>query len=341
MATSPSQNPAPIAEPTSGVSTHVKARHLEAMGRVESRLLELTDNEIGIVRDLARHVTISRGKKLRPAFVLIGSQLFGAPYTPVTIDVACATELIHAATLLHDDVVDNSSTRRGKISANYKWGNTFAVLVGDNLLATAFSALAQAKSFPLLETFFAAAKELGEGVILELAQKENWKLSEDEYLNIIQKKTAIFFAACAKAGGILAEATDEEVQALSDFAFNFGMAFQLTDDLLDLVSTQAAAGKPVGLDLLEGRVTLPLIRFLGTEGTLDELMAVRAATNGDHEAAVHTLSARLEELGHLDYARAKAQGYIQRAEAALTILPEGDSKEYLIYLTEKLINRQA
>lgn len=313
---------------------------LEALGKVEARLLELTDNEIGIVRDLARHVTVSRGKKLRPAFVLLGNRIYSGAETPVTVDVACATELIHAATLLHDDVVDNSSTRRGKISANYKWGNTFAVLVGDNLLATAFSALAQARSLEMLELFFSAAKELGEGVILELAQKENWRLTEEEYLTIIRKKTAIFFAACARAGGLLADAPPEGLQALHDFAFNFGMAFQITDDLLDLQSSQAAAGKPIGQDLLEGRVTLPLIRFLQDGGMLEELLAVRAA-NGDHELLVHALSARLETLGHLEYVRGLAEHFLSGAEAALLILPNGPAKDYLHSLTAKLVNRQS
>lgn len=314
------------------------ASPLEAMGRVEARLLELTDNEIGIVRDLARHVTVSRGKKLRPAFVLLGSQMYVPEISQVAIDVACATELIHAATLLHDDVVDNSSTRRGKISANYKWGNTFAVLVGDNLLATAFSALARAKDLELLESFFTAAKELGEGVILELAQKENWRLSEAEYLTIIEKKTAIFFAACSRAGGKLADAPPEQLDALYDFAFNFGMAFQITDDLLDLQSSQAVAGKPIGQDLVEGRVTLPLIRFLHSGGTLEELLAIRTA-NGEHESLVHGLSSRLESLGHLGYARDLASGYLTKAGAALAILPDCPAKDYLAGLMSKLVNR--
>lgn len=312
---------------------------LDAMGRVEARLLELTDNEIGIVRDLARHVTVSRGKKLRPAFVLLGCQMYRPDIDAVAIDVACATELIHAATLLHDDVVDNSSTRRGKISANYKWGNTFAVLVGDNLLATAFTALAQARDLELLELFFSAAKELGEGVILELAQKENWRLTEAEYLNIIRKKTAIFFAACSRAGGMLAGVDERQLEALHDFAFNFGMAFQITDDLLDLQSSQAAAGKPIGQDLVEGRVTLPLIRFLQDGGKLEELLAIRTA-NGEHEALVHGLSARLEDLGHLAYARQLAQESLDRAGEALAVLPACPAQDYLAGLMAKLVNRE-
>lgn len=325
---------------TEGRPVGQAAGPLEAMGRVEARLLELTDNEIGIVRDLARHVTISRGKKLRPAFVLLGRQMYLPDVDGVAIDVACATELIHAATLLHDDVVDNSSTRRGKISANYKWGNTFAVLVGDNLLATAFSALARARDLELLELFFSSAKELGEGVILELAQKENWRLTEEEYLTIIRKKTAIFFAACSRAGGMLAGADAVQQQALYDFAFNFGMAFQITDDLLDLQSSQAAAGKPIGQDLLEGRVTLPLIRFLGDGGRLEELLAIRTA-NGEHEALVHGMSARLEDLGHLAYARDLAGTYLDRAGSSLAVLPGCPASEYLAGLMSKLVNRES
>ena len=230
----------------------------EDMSAINRIILDKAISDVELIPELAHHLIDSGGKRLRPMLTIAASKLCNYPGNG-HIRVASAVEFMHTATLLHDDVVDESELRRGKQTARMIWGNQASVLVGDFLLGQAFLMLVEVGSMPVLKIMSNAAAIIAEGEVMQLAAAKNMTTTEDEYLTIINAKTAALFSAAAEVGGAIAERPADEEAALKSYGKNLGLAFQLVDDALDYSGDSARLGKAIGDDFREGKITLPVI----------------------------------------------------------------------------------
>lgn len=277
------------------------------------------------------------GKRVRPILVLLTAEACGAPWSRA-IDAAAAVELIHTASLLHDDVVDRAATRRGNPTLHSLWGNKLAVLGGDYILAQALQLLLTSGDLRLLQSMAQTVAAMGEGEILQIFHLFDVETSEDDYLARIRRKTAVLMACACEMGATLAGASRLVVQAFKDYGMALGMAFQVVDDLLDFVGDQSTVGKPVGSDLLEGNLTLPVLHALqGREGLfIREALDRRALT---HEK-VETIVDLVRRNGSLDYAYRVAEDFVEEARAILAGLPGGPARSWLDALAAYMLARE-
>jgi octaprenyl-diphosphate synthase len=230
----------------------------EDMERVNTLIISRTGSRVTMIPEVANHLISSGGKRLRPMLTLATASLAGYRGTG-HVNLAAAVEFMHTATLLHDDVVDASTMRRGKIAARMKWGNEASVLVGDYLLGQAFKMMVEVGSLSALAILSSAAAVIAEGEVLQLSAAKNTETNEDEYLNVIRGKTAELFAAACEVGAVIADRSKAEQAACRSYGMNLGIAFQLVDDALDYGGASSALGKNVGDDFREGKVTLPVV----------------------------------------------------------------------------------
>jgi octaprenyl-diphosphate synthase len=252
----------------------------EDMDAINRIILDKAVSDVELIPELAHHLIDSGGKRLRPMIAIASAKL--AQYTGNGhIRVGAAVEFLHTATLLHDDVVDDSDVRRGKKSARLIWGNQASVLVGDFLLAQSFRMLVEVGSMPALRILSHAAATLSEGEVMQLAAAKNTATTEDEYLAIINAKTAALFQAAAESGGALAGRPAEELAALRSYGRNLGLAFQLVDDALDYSGDSARLGKSVGDDFREGKITLPVILSFRRGNDAERAFWNRTVADGD------------------------------------------------------------
>ena len=284
----------------------------------------------GFVWQITEHILTRRGKRLRPAFVFLSSgQMAADPRR--AMKAALAVELIHTATLLHDDVIDVSSTRRGQATVNSKWNNLVSVLMGDYLFSRAFTLLVEAESADLVAAFSRATERVSVGQLVEIQHIHNLNIAEADYFALIADKTASLFAVSCEAGAILAERPKAERERIRDFGEKVGVAFQITDDLLDIVGKEEVTGKTVGNDLREGKVTLPLIYTLqnGNSSRRQEIVEIlnQPTPNGEIERVAQLV----REAGGVDYAQAKA---LRMGEQAFELLEELPTSEYKKSLEE-------
>jgi octaprenyl-diphosphate synthase len=295
--------------------------------------------EIGVVR-LVEHLNCCGGKMIRPGLVLLAGGAIGK-ITGQHIRIAAIMEMIHNATLLHDDVIDEGQKRRGQATVNSLWGNESAVLLGDFLLSKVFRMCADSEP-QVAKIIAAAAAHTCEGELRQVSQKENWQLNETGYIDIITEKSAALLSSCCYLGGLLAGAGEVEVQLLSDFGLNFGIVFQITDDLLDLVGNQKKTGKQIGNDLDNGRVTLPLIHLLRTANETDREL-VRDVLDGCGKRGrgkrYDELAEKLRACGSIDYAQKRTQEFARRAIAAIEGFSPSESKNALIELMQFVAQR--
>ena len=230
----------------------------EDMERVNTLIISRTGSRVTMIPEVANHLISPGGKRLRPMLTLATASLAGYRGTG-HVNLAAAVEFMHTATLLHDDVVDASTMRRGKIAARMKWGNEASVLVGDYLLGQAFKMMVEVGSLSALAILSSAAAVIAEGEVLQLSAAKNTETNEDEYLNVIRGKTAELFAAACEVGAVIADRSKAEQAACRSYGMNLGIAFQLVDDALDYGGASSALGKNVGDDFREGKVTLPVV----------------------------------------------------------------------------------
>jgi octaprenyl-diphosphate synthase len=228
------------------------------MERVNATILSRTGSQVTMIPEVANHLISSGGKRLRPMLTIAGAQLCGYDGEG-HLKLAASVEFMHTATLLHDDVVDDSDMRRGKPAARMLWGNEASVLVGDFLLGQAFKMMVEVGSLPCLDVLSTAAAVIAEGEVMQLAAAKNLSTSEDEYLAVVRAKTAALFAAACEVGPIVAGRAKEEIAACRSYGANLGIVFQLMDDVLDYGGATAKLGKNVGDDFREGKITLPVI----------------------------------------------------------------------------------
>jgi octaprenyl-diphosphate synthase len=309
------------------------------MERVNTAILARTGSEVTMIPEVANHLINSGGKRLRPMLTLAMATLSGYQGAG-HVKLAAAVEFMHTATLLHDDVVDESDMRRGKLAARMLWGNEASVLVGDFLLGQAFKMMVEVGSLRALEILSSAAAVIAEGEVMQLAAAKNTATTEDEYLAVIRSKTAELFAAACEVGPVLAKQPKAEQAACRSFGMNLGIAFQLVDDALDYGGTAAKLGKNVGDDFREGKITLPVVLAFrrGSDSEREfwrRTLERGEATDGDveHAVALMTRHRALEDT----VVRARHYGAI--AKDALALFPASVMKRALEETVEFCIAR--
>lgn len=325
--------------PTSPTAILFDERLQKGVEEAEQILRNNCEHQQELIRQTLSHSILSGGKRLRSKFILTSWLIFNENLNRDIVDVAAAAELFHTATLLHDDVLDDANLRRGRETINTKWGTRHAVLLGDFLLSRTFRLLQNVGSLRVMESFVEAALDLGDGALTEHIHRDDIHLSEELYFYIITRKTASFFRACAQAGAILAKASEEDISALKDFGINYGIAFQITDDLIDVISDESTMGKPRGKDILEGHLTLPLIKYF--EKNKNNIPKIKLSELTPYDDEFKHLMDGLSNDGAISYAYSKAESYKNKALDALNHLPSNDATDYFKRLTIELIKRKA
>jgi len=294
-----------------------------------------------LVSSIGRYLHEGGGKRVRPALVLLASRLVSGEASPSAVRLAAVMEMLHTATLVHDDIIDEARVRRGRTSANVQWGNDRTVLVGDWLYMTAFDMSLRERNFEILDALTRMTRLMVEGEIVQLSLVGNSHITEDEHLDIVRRKTAYMFSACAEVGGIIGGATREEQRALARYGLSVGVSFQLIDDVLDFVSTEAKLGKPVANDIREGKLTLPLIYLLENGNDeyrrmIETVMRERAFETVRREDVLRLV----HEKGTLKRARAEAGRYAKEAIEALSIFPPSPYRQALLSVPSFIVERE-
>jgi octaprenyl-diphosphate synthase len=307
--------------------------------QVEREFARQVDSHIGLIPEIGRYIQDAGGKRVRPAVLLMAARLSG--YSgDLAVLYASAVEFIHTASLVHDDIVDDSTLRRGRQAVHSKWGNDVTVLLGDYLYIKSMALALAQESLDVLHVLCDVTLKMIEGELFQLSKNGDVGIAEDDHFEIIQRKTADLFGGCAEIGGILGKAGPDARRALREYGFNLGVAFQLVDDLLDLTGREEVLGKPIASDLREGKLTLPVIHLMqhGEVGVRDAVAGVvrdRQLTPERWQA----IAAGLAEHGSLDYAYGRAQDFGARAKASLASLPDGPEREGLMALSDYVLSR--
>ncbi len=313
------------------------------MGEVETEFERQAQSNVQVIAYISDYLRASGGKRVRPALTILANYAAGGDGSSVSsIRMAAVMELLHTATLVHDDIIDNAETRRNRPSINSRFGNQTAVLMGDWLYMSAFETSLAERSLPILDVLTAATRKMTEGELLQLTLLGRTDLTEDEYLDILQRKTAYLFSACSEIGAILGGADAARQAALRDYGMNLGTAFQLVDDLLDFTATDEVLGKPAGVDLLEGKLTLPLIYLLEGEGdgsSARQLVQAVMREGRYHADARRTLLEMVARAGALERARSEAARYAGAARDALNVLPASSYTDALHAIPSYIIER--
>jgi octaprenyl-diphosphate synthase len=309
----------------------------EGMQTVDAVIRRSLHSDVVLIRQMADYIVASGGKRLRPTLVLLaGSALSCADDKLYT--TAAMIEFIHTATLLHDDVVDESEMRRGRQTANAMFGNAASVLVGDFLYSRAFQMMVASDSMRVVTIMSNTTNVIAEGEVLQLLNIGEIDLTENDYLQVIRYKTAKLFESAAQIGAVIAGANPIEEQALADYGLNLGVAFQIVDDILDYTGDAAVLGKSLGDDLGEGKVTLPLIYAMRHGSEDEKVLIANALKEGDASLFPQVLAA-VRRTGALDATYAQAQTAVEVAIAALAPLPDTPAKTALIELAQLSIQR--
>src|SRR5216684_1211779 len=307
--------------------------------RVEREINLQSVASVDAVTTIARYLQSGGGKRLRPILVLLASKLVGG-VTDSSIRMAAVVEMIHTATLVHDDVIDTAKTRRGRPSSNTIWGNHTCVLAGDWLYMQAFHVALRERNFHVLDLLIALTQMMVEGELLQLELIGKINISEADYMELVDRKTASLFSACARLGALTGGAGEATEARMGEFSWNLGIAFQLVDDVLDFTSHEKVLGKPVGSDLREGKVTLPLIYAL-QDATAEERNMVEAVlkdANYDHVPFSKILSL-IERNRGFERVRERAQAFTDKARSIVTEFPESPYQRALTALTDLVTER--
>lgn len=315
------------------------------LGQVRLRIEKELDKYCnrGGIGGLIGHLKNSQGKMIRPALMLLAGKAIKT-VTDEHIKVAAVIEIIHNATLLHDDVIDLGQKRRGRPTVNSLWGNETAVLMGDLLLSTVLRFCADLK--PQVVGIIAdTTSRICSGELQQLLQRQNWQMSEDEYLGIITEKSASFFSCCCLLGGLLAGANQSQLKHLQCFGLNCGIAFQITDDMLDITGDETRTGKTMGSDIDGNKPTLPAIHLLrtvdyGQRTSVINLLASACGSRKDGTQGKDALVAMLNSNGSVEYAYSRASWYVAKATKALAQLKQSNAKTALIDTAKFLAERK-
>ena len=309
----------------------------DEMRAVDEVIRTRLHSEVVLVRQVSEYIVGSGGKRLRPALVLLAAGACGYSGN-AHYQLAAVVEFIHTATLLHDDVVDDSDLRRGRATANSLFGNPASVLVGDFLYSRAFQMMVELRNMRVMEVLANATNTIAEGEVLQLLNCNDPDLDEDGYLRVIRYKTARLFEAAGQLGAIVSQASREVEEGLARYGTHLGTAFQLIDDVLDYSGDHVQTGKNLGDDLAEGKATLPLI-YAMRQGTAAQRDVIRAAIEHGGLEEFRPVLAAIEETGALAYSRRAADTEAQRAIASLEPLPNSPYKDSLLQLAAFAVSR--
>ena len=311
----------------------------EDLVAVEQEFVRHIQSRVALIPEMGRYIQKSGGKRVRPAVLLMASRLSGYQGDRAVL-YASVVEFIHTATLVHDDIIDGADLRRGRMAVHSRWGNDITVLLGDYLYIKSMAMALTYDSLEIIRQLCDVTLRMIEGELYQLTKAGDVDITEEEHFEIIRRKTAYLFGGCAQIGGMLGGVTREREDALREYGFNLGIAFQLVDDLLDYTADQDALGKPIGGDLREGKVTLPVIFLLqrgGAEadGLIRSVVADRAVTP-DQWGDIRKL---LVEHRATEMAYARAVEYAERAKGCLTVFPPSRERDALMALPDYVLSR--
>jgi len=311
----------------------------DEMARVESELEIHAGSEIPLIRDIGSYIRNGGGKRVRPAILLLAARMCG--YTgEIGPRLGAVIEMIHAATLVHDDIIDNSSTRRNQASINARWGNEISVLIGDWLYMTSFRVALAERQFRIMDILVEATRKMVEGELMQLEFNGNLNITEEQHLDISMRKTAFLFSAAAQLGGVLGGVGADQEERLHLYGINIGLAFQLVDDVLDLTADECALGKPVQSDLKEGILTLPLIRLLKNgEPSQKEMVRNALETHGGDAGTREAIARLVMESGVAGYVMKKACDYARKAKDCVESFPPSDARNALLSISDHVVER--
>jgi octaprenyl-diphosphate synthase len=311
------------------------------LAEIEIALSQNLKPYLELVSDTARHILFSGGKRLRPLLMVLSARICGynGDYDKT---LSAVFEYLHAATLLHDDLVDGATLRRGKPVAHLIWGNSTAVLVGDFLLARSLSLAAETGRPKVIQVIAGITENMSQGEIQQLICKGDLALSEKDYLEVIRRKTSVLIQGACRVGALISDAPQTEENALSDYGFNLGIAFQMADDLLDYTSATGVLGKEVGTDLKEGKLTLPMIFTLQRADKKDRLWIKKLIKEQDFsDSEFNLLIEKLEDYGGLAYTQKVAAKYVKKAKDTLSVFKPSKTKETLLDIADYALTREA
>ena len=309
------------------------------MAEVDALIRRRLGSEVALINQISHYIVSAGGKRVRPMLVLLFAQALGFRGTE-RFELAAAVEFIHTATLLHDDVVDESQLRRGRGTANARFGNAASVLGGDFLYSRAFQMMVSVHRMPVLEVLADATNVIAEGEVLQLMNMHDPDLAVQDYLRVIRFKTAKLFEASARIGALLADATSEIESACADYGRALGTAFQLIDDLLDYEGATASLGKNIGDDLREGKPTLPLLVAM-ERGDAAQRAVVRSAIEHGEIDRLQEIIGIVRATGALEATRLAAAAEVEQAQGSLAVLPESPHKQALLHLCAQLTQRSS
>ena len=322
----------------------VLSRLADDLKKVDKIILEFAVGKSPLIQEVSHHLISSGGKRIRPILLILAAKLCGTKDGEDHHNLAAAVELIHSATLLHDDVVDTSEVRRGKKTANAIWDNKASILVGDYLFSIAFQLMVRTGNLAVLDLLAKASSTMADGEVMQLENSSDVALTQEKYLEIIFGKTAVLFEAACESGALLNNRSDLEIVALRDFGKNLGIIFQIVDDMLDYSSQEQVLGKEIGNDFFEGKVTLPIILTYQKAGDteqkfISEIFTKRLITAGKNQNDFAEILALIEKHGGLRDSKSLASNYRHLALNNLEIFPDSSFKSDLIEILDYSLAR--
>jgi len=311
----------------------------QELSAVESEFRRQVESRVPLIPEIGRYIQESGGKRVRPAVLLLAARLAGYR-GGLAVLYASVVEFIHAATLVHDDIVDNADVRRGRRSVHNRWGADVTVLLGDYLFIKSMDMALKQDALDVLRLLSDVTLRMIEGELMQLVKNGDVSLSEEAHLDIVRRKTAVLFGGCAEIGGLLGGLPDEQRRCLRHYGEDLGMTFQLVDDLLDLTGDEASLGKPVGSDLREGKLTLPIIHLLrGGDAAAADLVSRVVETRELPPSDWERLSAMLRESRSIEAASERAAAFAEAAKDRLRVFPASPERDALAALPDYVLHR--
>ena len=329
-----------MSAPTTSNAKEVFELLRDDLAAIEREFGRDTVSSVGAITDIGEYLRAGGGKRIRPALLLLAAKLFTHDGRS-SISLGAVVEVIHTATLVHDDIIDEAKTRRGRPAANTQWGNSKCVLAGDWLYMQAFKIAVKERNFRVLDVLIELTQQMVEGELLQM-EKLGRCIGSDEHLDLIYRKTACLFSASTRLGAILGRATGEQEERLSDYGRNLGLAFQIVDDVLDLTASEEALGKPVASDLREGKVTMAVIHALercspAERKLIEAVLQERAFITVQHAQVLEML----DRYGSISYAHDEAAKHAEAARNAICSFPDSEIKRALVAIPEFVVERNS
>ena len=329
-----------MSAPTTSNAKEVFELLRDDLAAIEREFGRDTVSSVGAITDIGEYLRAGGGKRIRPALLLLAAKLFTHDGRS-SISLGAVVEVIHTATLVHDDIIDEAKTRRGRPAANTQWGNSKCVLAGDWLYMQAFKIAVKERNFRVLDVLIELTQQMVEGELLQM-EKLGRCIGPDEHLDLIYRKTACLFSASTRLGAILGRASGEQEERLSDYGRNLGLAFQIVDDVLDLTASEEALGKPVASDLREGKVTMAVIHALercspAERKLIEAVLQERAFITVQHAQVLEML----DRYGSIGYAHDEAAKHADAARKAICSFPDSEIKRALVAIPEFVVERNS